>query len=192
MNLKELTWENHKKAERKGFASELMSGKIAPQRYYQYLTNQLYSYNVLEACLRECGFPELYWGVFRAEHIKADVQELEQKYGYVFDPSDIFYSTSEYVDRVDQLACKNDLNGLVAHMYVRHFGDMYGGAMIAKKVPGSGRYYQFENKEALKEGLRSLLSDSMAPEANVCFEFAIRLFEEMGDGRLDESNNHAE
>jgi heme oxygenase len=64
-------------------------------------------------------------------------------------------------------------------MYVRHFGDMYGGAMIAKKVPGSGMMYYFEEKEELKEKLRSLLNDDMADEANRCFEFAIRLFEEL-------------
>jgi len=34
MSLKELTWENHKSAERKKFASILMSGDIDPLLYY--------------------------------------------------------------------------------------------------------------------------------------------------------------
>lgn len=189
MNLKELTKDNHSKAERKAFASELMSGHIAPHRYYRYLTNQLYAYITLEECLRECGFPQKYWDVFRAEKIREDIFELEEQYGFSFDSyNDIFYSTAEYIDRVDQLAVRNDLQGLIAHMYVRHFGDMYGGAMIAKRIPGSGRYYQFDNKEELKSALRGLLNDDMADEANICFSFAIRLFEEMGDGSMAESN----
>ena len=64
-------------------------------------------------------------------------------------------------------------------MYVRHFGDMYGGAIIQKRVPGSGTMYNFDNKEELKQLLRELLTDDMAEEANICFEFAIRLFEEL-------------
>ena len=64
-------------------------------------------------------------------------------------------------------------------MYVRHFGDMYGGAMIAKRIPGSGMMYKFENVDTLKTTVRGMLDDSMAPEANRCFEFAIRLFGEL-------------
>ena len=40
MSLKELTWENHKSAERKEFASILMSGSIDPFLYYKYLYKQ--------------------------------------------------------------------------------------------------------------------------------------------------------
>jgi hypothetical protein len=39
--------------------------------------------------------------------------------------------------------------------------------------------YEFEDKENLKASLRELLIDDMAPEANICFEYAIRLFEEL-------------
>jgi heme oxygenase len=68
---------------------------------------------------------------------------------------------------------------LLAHIYVRHFGDMYGGQMIAKRNPGSGKMYQFENVDELKEIVRSRLDDDMSDEANMCFQFAIRLFKEL-------------
>jgi len=179
MNLKELTWENHKKAERREFASILMSGKIEPELYYRYLTNQFYMYNVLEASLRTCGLPTSYWGVFRASRMRLDMQELEEQYGFVFDPVNISRTTAEYVTHVENLQKAEDLDALTAHMYVRHFGDMYGGAMISKKIPGAGLMYEFENKEELKASLRELLIDDMATEANICFEYAIRLFEEL-------------
>jgi heme oxygenase len=179
MNLKELTWENHKKAERREFASILMSGKIEPELYYRYLTNQFYMYNILEAGLRTCGLPTSYWGVFRASRIRLDMQELEEQYGFVFDPATISRTTAEYATHIENLQKAEDLDALTAHMYVRHFGDMYGGAMISKKVPGAGLMYEFEDKENLKASLRELLIDDMAPEANICFEYAIRLFEEL-------------
>jgi len=70
---------------------------------------------------------------------------------------------------------------LLAHIYVRHFGDMYGGQMIANRNPGSGKMYEFNNVEELKTTVRSMLHDNMADEANRCFEFAMELFEELGD-----------
>ena len=38
--LKELTWEHTKEAERQGFVKILMSGKIHPEVYANYLFNQ--------------------------------------------------------------------------------------------------------------------------------------------------------
>ena len=39
-NLKELTWEHHKNAERQDFVKVLMSGNISPELYATYLYNQ--------------------------------------------------------------------------------------------------------------------------------------------------------
>jgi heme oxygenase len=70
----------------------------------------------------------------------------------------------------------------MAHIYVRHMGDLSGGQMIAKRVPGAGKYYQFgDNPETIKEAIRAKLDDSLAEEAKVCFDFAAKLFEQMMD-----------
>ena len=59
-------------------------------------------------------------------------------------------------------------------------GDLSGGQMIAKKVPGSGLMYQFdEDVNILKEKIRARLDDSMADEAKLTFDFATKLFEQM-------------
>lgn len=181
MNLKELTWENHKKAERKEFASILMSGNIDPALYYKYLSNQYYMYTILEENLRVLGFPAMLYDVFRAVYILEDMKELEDEYGFVFAPANVYPLVHRYVKRIEDITRQKDYNRLLAHMYVRHFGDMYGGAMIKKKVPGSGKMYEFEDKEQLKASLRELLNDDMSVEANACFEYAIELFEELGN-----------
>jgi heme oxygenase len=56
---------------------------------------------------------------------------------------------------------------------------MYGGQMIKKRNPGSGKMYEFNEVETLKTIVRAKLKDSMADEANTCFEFAMKLFEEL-------------
>ena len=48
-NLKELTWEHLKNAERQKFVKELMGGKISNERYATYLFNPTPQYDILEA-----------------------------------------------------------------------------------------------------------------------------------------------
>lgn len=170
--LKELTLENHKKAERTAYARKLIKG-ITPEEYYKYLLNQYEIYFSLEIFAENIlkQFPE----IKRSAKILEDIQELELEYGFTNSESLICDVVQEYIRHL----CKLDDKGLLAHIYVRHFGDMYGGQFIKKKNPGSGKMYDFENVEELKTKVRNLLDDSMAEEANVCFEFAIKLFEEL-------------
>jgi heme oxygenase len=56
---------------------------------------------------------------------------------------------------------------------------MAGGQMIAKKVPGKGRFYEFEDVENLKLKLREKLNNDMADEAKIAFDFATDLFVEL-------------
>jgi heme oxygenase len=180
MSLKELTWENHKSAERKKFAGILMSGSIDPFLYYKYLTNQYYMYVTLESKLplNKLEIAD----IRRAGLMRMDLLELELKYGFDKDKypqADLLTrSTKDYLSYCES---KEKPEDLIPHMYVRHFGDMYGGAMISKKVPGLGRMYTFKDKEGLKTKVRAILNDDMADEANACFEFAIRLFEELAE-----------
>jgi len=56
--------------------------------------------------------------------------------------------------------------------------------MIAKRVPGSGRYYQFDgDTEEIKNKIREKLDDSMAEEAKLCFDFATKLFQQMEEAK---------
>jgi len=78
------------------------------------------------------------------------------------------------------LSIKDDVDKIMAHVYVRHMGDLSGGQMLAKCVPGSGRMYEFDcDIDELKSKVRSKLDDSMADEAKVCFNWATELFKEL-------------
>ena len=95
---------------------------------------------------------------------------------------------------------------LYAHIYVRHMGDLSGGQMIKRKVPGLGKYYEFkfnknpeygitykdtnEIKDALRLAVDShyVYNDASDKDKNVnnvvyearqCFGFATDLFKEM-------------
>ena len=172
--LKDLTWEVHQRAERTDFARNLLKG-LKPVDYYKYLINQYEIYSALESAAENLitEFPD----IARADKIKLDIEELEITYQLGYDPTLICPVVERYKQHVSTL----DRDGLIAHLYVRHFGDMYGGQMIKKRNPGLGMMYEFEAVETLKQTVRAQLTDDMADEANRCFEFAMQLFEELGD-----------
>ena len=84
----------------------------------------------------------------------------------------------EYLDHIIDLSNTNP-KLLFAHVYVRHMGDLFGGQMISKRVPGSGKFYQFKDPDTLKVEIRERLDDSLAEEANICFDFAIKTFQQL-------------
>ncbi len=173
--LKELTWENHQKAERTNHASKLLKG-MAPKEYHRYLFNQYVMYSALETRANQLGVLDGIENIQRAEAIREDLQELETEHNIKRDPDLLCEVVGNYVPHVMNLENEDDL---LAHIYVRHFGDMYGGQMIKKRNPGSGKMYEFVEVDELKTTVRAKLKDEMAEEANRCFEFAMQLFEEL-------------
>lgn len=173
MSLKELTYEEHKFAETRPFVKILFKGNIDPQLYATYLYNQFPMYEVLEVCTMPHGILNDVPGILRSKLIRADFEELWKGQSHpVLCPV-----VNDYIKYI--LSIKYDVKKLMAHVYVRHMGDLAGGQMIAKRIPGSGKYYQFENPDDLKTKIRAKVDDSMADEAKVCFGYAAKFFEEM-------------
>jgi heme oxygenase len=174
MSLKELTHEAHRNAETQPFVKILFSGKINPELYAAYLKNQHPCYEILEVCSMPHGLLNGLPDMRRAPAILEDYLELHDP---AKEEPKILEATENYIKYI--LSIKDEPQRLMAHLYVRHMGDLAGGQMIAKRVPGSGKYYQFENPDALKTAIRERLDDSMADEAKVCFKYAEEMFKEM-------------
>ena len=174
--LKELTWENNKKAERMTHARKLLKGMPADE-YHRFIYNQCVQYGALEDRARERGLLAGIEGICRVPGMVADLMELEQEHGFDRGSTELCPVVHEYADHVEQL----DDDGILAHLYVRHFGELHGGQMIKKRAPGSGKMYDFVNPQQIIADVRAKLHDDMAPEANRCFEFAMRLFEQLDD-----------
>lgn len=177
-NLKELTWEHHKNAERQAFVKEMFAiePQISASRYASYLYNQYKQYEVLERVASNIfdTMPELR----RTSKLYEDYKEL-----WISDNEPkLMPVVEEYVNHLENI--KNDPHKLMAHIYVRHMGDLSGGQMISKRIPGSGKFYQFDKSvDELKEQVRSKLDDSMADEAKICFDFATKMFIQLGESK---------
>ena len=175
MSLRELTHEAHRNAERQKFVKVLFSGSMDPKLYARYLKNQHPMYELLETFAMMNGVLDGLKDIRRAPKIHEDYLEL-----WGNDPApELCPVVQKYLDHI--MSIKDDPKKLMAHIYVRHMGDLAGGQMIAKRIPGKGRFYQFENPDELKAAIRAKISDDMADEAIICFDFATQLFKEMQD-----------
>ena len=179
MSLKELTSDLHSEAERKTVAQLLASGEISRCIYTCYLYNQYYAYDVLE---QHVDIP-IIEDIKRASRIQKDYTwHLGEDTSQCVK---LMPSTIEYMKLVNSF--EKNSKQVLAHVYVRHLGDMFGGSMIAKNIPGPNYYYKFENRGQLIKDLREMLDDSMAEDARVCFRYAIRLFEDLENEYLRQS-----
>ena len=182
MSLKKLTQSKHSGAERSWFASLMMSGKITNAQYSIYLKQQFECYNALENRFKNIksivNIPE---NLNRANHIMNDLKEL----GSNIDEISIFESTKKYIDYILN-RCNEKF--LYAHVYVRYLGDLKGGQMIAKRIPGSGEYYKFKNPIELESFIRQQLreDDDFVQECNKCFDSAVILFKDLKEYLIKE------
>jgi heme oxygenase len=170
--LRDLIKEKHDEAENHRFVKLLFSGNISKEIYTEFLCNQYIIYTALEALAEKAELLQDIEEIKRSQKIAQDLYEL-----CGLEPQKIMPSTLAYVDYLtfDALTKEN----VMAHIYVRHMGDMFGGQMIKKLIPGLGNMYNFENKSELIQKVRDKLNDNMAEEANKVFDYAIGLFEDI-------------
>jgi heme oxygenase (biliverdin-producing, ferredoxin) len=175
-NLKDLTHEQHKNAERSLFVKKLLKKEITPYQYYIYLCNQFLMYTTLEGYALEIGVLDGIEEIKRGTSIAKDLQELEKEYGFEIPVH--LKSTGNYIQYIRKIS--EDSEKLLAHIYVRHMGDLSGGQIIKRFVPGSGNHYHFETDvNELKERVRAKLHDGLAEEAKVCFAMIKEFMEEL-------------
>lgn len=185
--LRDLTWEHHKEAERQDFVKVILSGKIHPKFYATYLWNQHKKYDILEAMTSYHGILDDLPDIQRKSKIEQDFLELWQDNF----PPPIVPAVEHYILYMKSLV--DDPHRLTAHLYVMHMGDLSGGQMIAKKIPGSGTMYQFNTDHAeLKKAIREKTDNSMAEEARTCFTFATRLFQDLMEIDCERYLEHAD
>ncbi len=181
MSLKEITKDLHHEAEKTEFAKMLLSGKIGGKKYVNYLYNMMAIYDPIEWYCKRQGFLDTMPTLPRLHAIYADFMELDDG-GYLY----LTPSTLEYQTYLHKLGNDPERKHLIkAHLYCRHMGDLFGGQIIKKQVAhiSSGKFYDFENADAMKVAIRELLTDDLGPEARVAFEYAIKMMRDLYDGK---------
>jgi heme oxygenase len=110
----------------------------------------------------------------RTSYIYDDLYELGHT---VIEP--ILPATEKYRQHIVDLYYSDRKKDIFAHVYVRHMGDLYGGKAISKRVPGSGKAYQFEDRPGLIKAIDAKLSFDLVDEALKGFDLSMGIFDEL-------------
>lgn len=173
MSLKELTAEKHKLAESTLFMKSVFDRKLPHNLWVDWTFQKTLFYGAIEGAASNLGILDDLPEIKRSFYLYLDFAEM---WGNKYPRPSYRASVVEYSNYLESIS--HDPNKIMAHLYTWHLGDMYGGQMIKKIVPGSHRNLDFENAHALANTIRSKLNDSMADEANVAFDWAIRIMKE--------------
>lgn len=164
--LKEATSIKHKQAERMPFNSRMFKGLLSKDEYLFYLSQQLQIFRVIESI----GLPHN--SLKRTENVQADIDELKA-HGINF--GSILNSTTLYADYLSNLSYEQ----VLPHVYLNYMAIMFGGQMMKKAVPSTGRMYVFENMQEAVQSIRNVQKDEWADEVNTGFDFNISILDEL-------------
>lgn len=175
VSLKELTADKHREAESQPFLKSIFAGKVDVSKYTDYLYQLLHVYQVLEFYADTHNLFEGIEDIKRSKQIEMDwVELLGDK------PSgEVNFATDNYIQYLHII--KDDPKKIMAHVYVRHMGDLFGGQMLAKLLPGSNNFYKFDNIQTLVKGIREKVTVSLAEEANIAFDHNINMIKVYND-----------
>ena len=176
MSLKELTKDNHARAESTTFMRAVFKGTLPLESWADFTAQKCFIYEAIETVAGNAGLLTGLAGIERADLLLADYQEMTGT------TPPVSITTSEYVRYICNL--QHEPDRIMAHLYTWHMGDLFGGQMIKKIIPAPHCALDFENADQLKNNIRTKLNDAMADEANVAFEWAIRILETY-DSQLD-------
>ena len=84
-------------------------------------------------------------------------------------------SVKDYVLYIRKL---DDPKRILAHLYTWHMGDMFGGQMIKEMIKAPHTHLTFDNARELMTTLRTMITDDLADEANIAFDWAIKILSE--------------
>lgn len=173
MTLREFIKPIHDRAEHHPMAQSMIKGTISVEAYVDLLANLLIAYGDIESKARRVGWIDQLDGISRFTAMLEDLVELVSEH----DIKPTIYNDfiAEYCDRVWQ----QTREGTLAHVYVHHMGDMFGGQMLKGKLPGKCRRYVFENKNDLVARIRGNLvhDEANMQEAVAAFDFVIGLYD---------------
>jgi heme oxygenase len=185
MSLKDATADKHDEAEKTELMQSMIDGTITREKYVSYLYQMSILYARLETLASNLGLLEEMPGIHRQIPINLDLNELKEK-------DDVLLPVPSLLKYLDHLqTIETQPARIMAHVYVRHLGDLYGGQILKSRLPGSGRWYDFKDPDTLKSKIRSWVTDAndMVEETIKAYEFNIAMFKEIQDGVVHDGNS---
>lgn len=172
MSLKDLTKSKHTEAEKTKFMKAVFAGKMPELVWADYTYNKMLWYGAIEAKALSEGILNDLTGISRAYFLWQDSNEMFNGNLPRFKKEAVAYQN--YIFNLEP-------GKVLAHLYTWHMGDLHGGQMIKRVIPGPHRNLEFTDVESIKRAMYAKLDDSLADEANIAFDWAIRIMNSYDD-----------
>lgn len=169
MSLKELTADKHREAETTQFMKAVFAKTLPRDHWVDFTYQKTLFYSTIEAAATQLGLMSDIEPIRRSALLAQDYEEMAGG-AREFKPAVLKYHN--YIQTL------TDPTRIMAHLYTWHMGDLFGGQMIKKLVDGPHSSLDFLDPPVLIAAMRSKLSDDMAEEANIAFDWAIQILNE--------------
>ena len=168
--LKEAIAEKHSLAEKMTFNQRMFNGELSKEEYVAYLCQQLGIFDEIEN--HELPHPSLN----RVNSVLADIKELMEVGEGQGIQIELLDSTKQYRNYLKSLTKEEQL----PHVYLNYLAIMFGGQMMKKNVPGSGKMYEFDgDMREIAGSIRAIQKDEWADEANKALDYNINILDEL-------------
>lgn len=182
MSLKEITKDLHEQAESTKFMRAVFAGNLNHEVWIDFTYQKTLFYGTIEGAAGSLGLLKDLFGIQRAFKIYQDYCAMtDNKRRHTYRPVVVDYHN--YL-----LSINKEPDLIMAHLYAWHMGDLYGGQMIKRMIPGSHIALDFENRDLLIQNIRARLDDeTMGQEARKAFEWSIRILKEYDNTAVEPS-----
>lgn len=170
MSLKDLTADKHREAESTKFMKAVFAKTLPLDLWADWTYQKTLFYGTIEGAAGANNLLGDLPDICRTFYLYQDFIEMWDKDTTRPDYRAVVVDYHNYL-----LSISKDPQKIMAHLYTWHMGDMFGGQMIKKIVPGSHRNLEFADTKTLVTNIRAKLTDDMAEEANIAFDWAIRM-----------------
>ena len=138
--LRQRTQASHVRAERSGIIRDLLKGEASVFGFALLQRNLLPAYQALEAALERChnapGVRSIFRrALYRETALERDLVSLNGEHWREHLP--LLPSATDYAARIAVVAGQGNGEGLIAHAYVRYFGDLSGGQILRRLLAQS-------------------------------------------------------
>lgn len=166
--LREYTRDSHVLVESTKFMRAIFERKLPLQLWYDFMYQKSLFYEVIEDTAEASKFTEDMLEINKQNDLRTELSAQSETFHYRD-------ATVKYYQYLNTIPIGD--RRILAHLYVWHMGDMYGGQMINRVLGTNSASLTFPNRAQLIQKLEQKLDIDLVDEAKVAFEWANKILQ---------------